>query len=82
MALFAVFMHQNPSGSAFDGASLEPHWSPAAAAPTSPLHRPRQARWRDLLRRLGAYLLRAIVDLGYDISPVPLPRREDLDNAP
>jgi hypothetical protein len=36
----------------------------------------------DLLRRLGVYLLRAIVNLGYDISPVPLPRREDLDNAP
>jgi hypothetical protein len=35
----------------------------------------------DILRRLGAYLMRAIVDLGYDISPIPLPRREDLDDA-
>lgn len=34
----------------------------------------------DLLRRLGAYLMRAIVDLGNDINPVPLPCREDGDD--
>ncbi len=33
----------------------------------------------DILRRLGAYLLRAIVDLGHDVSPVPLPGRQDRD---
>ncbi|GAA4244731.1 hypothetical protein GCM10022255_008940 [Dactylosporangium darangshiense] len=30
-----------------------------------------------LIRRLGAALLRLFVDLGYQISPVPLPERTD-----
>jgi hypothetical protein len=61
------------------GEPLEPHGSRARIAAASTVV---MLSGVDLLRRLGAYLLRAIVDLGYDISPVPLPRREDLDNAP
>ncbi|GAA1557931.1 hypothetical protein GCM10009827_093590 [Dactylosporangium maewongense] len=61
------------------GASLE---EPPSRRGTATASTTVKLRGMDFLRRLGAYLLRAIVDLGHDISPVPLPRREDLDDAP